>query len=93
MEISGSVKCIDLKKKDVVDSTGRKVGHIGDLTFTFDRALKLSQFVLAGPKWDELLESVKERPARDPVFSAGLIKKMSDKVYLGTTADSLKTDS
>jgi len=91
MEISGSVKCIDLKKKDVVDSTGRKIGHIGDLTFTFDRALKLSQFVLAGPAWEEFLESVKVRPDRDPVFNASLIKKMGDKVYLDTTANSLKT--
>lgn len=91
MEISGSVKCSELRKKDVVDSTGRKVGHIGDLTFTFDKALKLSQFVLAGPAWEELLESAKIISDRDPVFNASLIKKMGDKVYLDTNANSLKT--
>ncbi|RDE16081.1 MAG: hypothetical protein C4K47_02050 [Candidatus Thorarchaeota archaeon] len=85
------MKCSELKKKDVVDSTGRKIGHIGDLTFTFDKSLKLSQFVLAGPSWEEFLESVKIRPDRDPVFTASLIKKMGDKVYLDTTANSLKT--
>lgn len=91
MEIARSVKCKELKKADVIDSTGRKVGHIGDLTFVFDGNLKLSQFILAGPAWEEFLESIKARPDRDPVFDAALIKKMGDKVYLDTTANSLKT--
>lgn len=91
MEIARSVKCKELKKVDVIDSTGRKVGHIGDLTFGFDGKLKLSQFILAGPAWEEFLESIKARPDRDPVFDAALIKKLGDKVYLDTTANSLKT--
>jgi sporulation protein YlmC with PRC-barrel domain len=90
MEISASIRCSELKKRDVVDSKGRKIGHIGDLTFTFDKTLKLSQFVLAGPAWDEILESTRTRPNQDPVFAATLIKKMGDKVYLGSTASSLK---
>jgi sporulation protein YlmC with PRC-barrel domain len=89
MEIPKSFSCSELKKRDVVDSAGRKIGHMGDLTFTFDKTLKLSQFVLAGPAWDAFLGPTKERPSRDPVLAATVIKKMSDKVYLDTTASSL----
>ncbi|MHA2242000.1 MAG: PRC-barrel domain-containing protein [Candidatus Thorarchaeota archaeon] len=91
MEIARSLCSNDLKKSDVVDSAGNKVGHIGDLTFTFDGVLKLKQFILSGPVWEEFLEAIKVKPDRDPVFDATLIKKIGDKVHLNTSANSLKT--
>lgn len=75
----------------MVDSSGEKVGRINDLTFTFDGTLKLSQFILAGSKWEEFLESAKIRPDKDPVLDASLIRVIGDTVQLDTNVNSLKT--
>ncbi|MHA1882371.1 MAG: hypothetical protein ACTSUO_04925 [Candidatus Thorarchaeota archaeon] len=91
MEITRSLCCKELRKIDVIDSTGEKIGRIGDLTFTFDGDLKLAQFILAGPRFEEFLEAIKVKPDRDPVFDVSLITRMSDKIHLNVTADSLKT--
>jgi sporulation protein YlmC with PRC-barrel domain len=91
MEITQSICCKELKKNDVLDSTGKKIGHIGDLTFKFDGQLRLSQFILSGPRFEEFLETIKVRPDKDPVFNAGLIEKMGDKIHLSTNANGLKT--
>ncbi|MHA2425118.1 MAG: PRC-barrel domain-containing protein [Candidatus Thorarchaeota archaeon] len=91
MEINQSICCRDLKKADVLDMNGEKIGHIGDLTFKFDGDLKLSQFILAGPAFEEFLEALKIRPNKDPVFDASLIKNLGEKVQLDTTQDKLKT--
>jgi sporulation protein YlmC with PRC-barrel domain len=80
-----------LKKADVFDVNGEKIGRIGDLTFTFDGDLKLSQFILAGPAFEEFLEAIKVRPDKDPVFDARLIKKLGDKIQLDSAQNSLKT--
>lgn len=80
-----------MKKADVVDSSGNKVGKVGDLTFTFDKGLKLSKFILAGPRFEEFLESIKVRPIQDPVFDGSLITKIDEKVHLDTSINSLKT--
>ena len=85
------MNCKELRNCDVVDSSGEKVGKINDLTFTFKGALKLKQFILAGSKWEEFLESVKFRPDKDPVLSASLISRIGDKVQLNTNVNSLKT--
>ena len=75
----------------MVDSSGERVGRINDLTFTFDGKLKLSQFILAGSKWEEFLESVKFRPDKDPVLDASIISVIGDRVQLDTNVNSLKT--
>jgi sporulation protein YlmC with PRC-barrel domain len=75
----------------VVDSSGEKVGRINDLTFTFDGTLKLSQFILAGSKWEEFLESAKIKPDKDPVLDASIIRMIGDEVHLNTNVNSLKT--
>ena len=75
----------------MVDSSGEKVGKINDLTFTFDGNLKLSQFILAGSKWEEFLESAKIRPDKDPVLDASIISVIGDRVQLNTNVNSLKT--
>ncbi|MHA2222232.1 MAG: PRC-barrel domain-containing protein [Candidatus Thorarchaeota archaeon] len=59
MDVKKPMNCKQLRDCDVVDSSGEKVGRINDLTFTFDGTLKLSQFILAGSKWEEFLESAK----------------------------------
>jgi len=91
MELTKSLCCKELKNRDVVDSAGETIGNIGDLTFTFDGQLKLSQFILAGPKLEEFLEAIKLRPDKDPVFNASLIKKIDDKVYLNASVNGFKT--
>ena len=91
MELTKSMNCRDLTKCDVLDSLGEKIGRIGDMTFTFDGELKLSQFILAGSRMEELLESMKIKPDKDPVFEASIIRRIGDKVVLNTQVNSLKT--
>ena len=82
MKLAQSLCCREMKKIDVVDSSGSKVGHVGDMTFTFDKGLKLSKFILAGPRFEEFLESIKVKPDRDPVFDSSLITKVDEKIHL-----------
>ncbi len=91
MELKRAICCRELRKSDVVGSDGEKIGRIGDMTFTFDGELKLSQFILSGRTFEEFLESIRVRPDRDPVFNGSMIKKMDEKVHLDTTKNSLKT--
>jgi sporulation protein YlmC with PRC-barrel domain len=85
------MNCNELRHCDVVDSSGVKVGRIGDLTFTFDGTLRLKQFILSGSRWEEFLESAKIKPDKDPLLNAGLIEIIGDKVQLNTNINSLKT--
>ncbi|MHA1962457.1 MAG: PRC-barrel domain-containing protein [Candidatus Thorarchaeota archaeon] len=91
MKITRSMCCKELKKLDVFDSTNEKIGRITDFTFTFDGDLRLSQFILAGPRLEEFLEAIKVIPDKDPLFSASVIEKMGDKIQLNTTVDTLCT--
>ncbi len=90
MELSKSVCCKEIKKMAVMDTSGKKIGRILDLTFTFDGTLKLAQFVLGGLRTEELLEAIKLKPDEDPVFDSTLIKKVDDHIHLDTTTNSLK---
>jgi sporulation protein YlmC with PRC-barrel domain len=91
MELNRAICSRELKKTDVVGADGKKLGHIGDLTFTFDKELKLKQFILAGPAYEEFLEAIGFRPDKDPVFDASMIKSMDKVVYLSTKTEDLKT--
>jgi sporulation protein YlmC with PRC-barrel domain len=91
MKLAQSLCCREMKKMDVVDTSGHKVGNVGDMTFTFDRGLTLTKFILAGPRFEEFLESIKVKPDRDPVFDSSLITKVDEKVHLDTNVNSLKT--
>ena len=91
MDVTRSINCKELRNCDVVDSSGESVGRIDDVTFTFDGSLKLKQFILAGSRWEELLESVKIKPDKDYLLDAALITRIGDKVQLSTNVNSLKT--
>ncbi len=91
VDVKKPMNCKQLRNCDVVDSSGAKVGRINDLTFTFDGKLKLSQFILAGSKWEEFLESAKIKPDKDPVLDASIIRMIGDEVHLNTNVNSLKT--
>ncbi len=91
VDVDKSLNCNELRDCDVVDSTGKKIGKIGDMTFTFDGNLNLAQFVLCGSAWEEFLESIGARPDRDPLFDASLIRRIGNKVQLTTNVNSLKT--
>ena len=91
MELKRSINCREIRKADVVGADGEKVGNIDDMTFKFDGDLKLTQFILAGPAFEEFLEAIKVRPDKDPVFDATMIQAMGDKIQLSTNRNSLKT--
>ncbi len=91
MKIERSICCNELKKADVLDSSGRKIGRIGDLTFKFDGDLKLSKFIITGPRWEELLESLSIKKDRDYVFDGSKIKKIGENIHLDTSVNKLKT--
>ncbi|MHA1424334.1 MAG: PRC-barrel domain-containing protein [Candidatus Thorarchaeota archaeon] len=42
--------------------------------------MKLSKFILAGPRFEEFLESIKVKPDKDPVFDSSLITKIDENV-------------
>jgi sporulation protein YlmC with PRC-barrel domain len=91
MKIERSICCNELKKVDVLDSSGRKMCKIGDLTFKFDGKLKLSKFILVGPRWEELLESLNIKKDSDPVFDSSTIRQIDDKIHLDTSVNELTT--
>jgi sporulation protein YlmC with PRC-barrel domain len=90
MKVSKSVCCKEIKKMDVMDTSGEKIGRVLDLTFTFDESLKLKHFILGGSRTEEFLEAIKLRPDVDPVFDTTPIKKIDDHIHLDTTMNSLK---
>ena len=75
---------------DVMDTSGKKIGKILDLTFTFDGSLKLKHFILAGSRIEEFLEAINLRPDEDPAFESSLIKKIDVHIHLATSVDDLK---
>ncbi|MHA1390245.1 MAG: PRC-barrel domain-containing protein [Candidatus Thorarchaeota archaeon] len=81
MKLARSLCCREMKKS----------GNVGNLTFTFDKELKLSKFILAGPRFEEFLESIKVKPDKDPVFDSSLITKIDENVHLETSVNSFKT--
>ncbi len=91
MEIHQAICCKKLKKADVIDLSGKKIGHIGDLVFKFDQELMLSKFILSGPIAEELLEALHIKKDHDPIFDASMIKKLGEKVQLTADRNSLKT--
>ncbi|MHA2603256.1 MAG: PRC-barrel domain-containing protein [Candidatus Thorarchaeota archaeon SMTZ1-83] len=91
MEVSEPFCCKMLRNKDVMDSTSKKIGRIGDFTFLFDGELTFSHFMMTGSRWEELLEALKLRPDHDAVFSSTIIKKVDTHIHLNTTANSLMT--
>lgn len=74
-----------------MDSVGKKIGQIDEMTFTFDGELKFSHFILAGPVWEEVLEAIKLKPDQDPVFDSSAISKVDRHIHLETTANRLST--
>ncbi|MHA2379227.1 MAG: PRC-barrel domain-containing protein [Candidatus Thorarchaeota archaeon] len=91
MEIREPFCCKMLKDKDVLDSSGRKIGRIDDLTFSFDGELRFSHFMMAGSMWHEFLEALNLRPDHDHVFDSTVIKKVNTHIHLDTTANDLVT--
>lgn len=74
---------------DVVDASGKKIGKISNLTFTFDGSLKLKHFILGGSRMEEFLEAINLKPDEDPVFESTVIKKIDTYIHLDTSVNSL----
>ncbi|MFX1483883.1 MAG: PRC-barrel domain-containing protein [Promethearchaeota archaeon] len=90
MKLSEPVCCQEIKKMDVMDASGKKIGKISNLTFTFDGSLKLKHFILGGSRMEELLEAINLRPDEDPVFECTVIKKIDTHIHLDTSVNGLK---
>ena len=75
---------------DVMDTSGKKIGRVVDLTFTFDETLKLAHFILGGSRAEEFLKAIKLKPDEDPVFDSALIMKVDDHIHLDTSVNSLR---
>ena len=85
-----NLKYSELKKKDVIDSNGERIGEVIDSTFNYsDNRLELKHIVLGGGVIEELLERIKARPDIDPVCNVSDIDSISDKVYLNVDKESL----
>lgn len=91
MEIARPYCCEELKNKTVIDSTGKKIGHISDLTFIFDRELKIVHFKLTGPLWEEFLEAIHLKSDRNHVFDSSVIKKIDEHIHLDISGNQLLT--
>ena len=89
MEIARPLCCNEMKNKDVLDSNGKKIGHIGDLTFTFDGDLKISHFMLAGPIWETVLETLHLKKEHNLVFDTSIIQKIDRHIHLTLSAEEL----
>ncbi|MHA2355901.1 MAG: PRC-barrel domain-containing protein [Candidatus Thorarchaeota archaeon] len=89
MGSSKSVCCKEIKKMDVMDTSGKKIGRVLDLTFTFNDSLKLKHFILGGSRTEEFLEAIKLKPDEDPVFDTTIIKNIDDHIHLDTTTNSI----
>ena len=93
MEISKPYCCKELKNKAIMDSTGKTIGHISDLTFEFDKELNLVHFILSGSKWTEFLETIRLKPDHNHVFDSSAIKKIDQHIHLDITGEQLLTNS
>ena len=91
MEITQPYCCKELKKKTIMDSTGKRIGHISDLTFVFDKELNIVHFLLSGPLWEEFLETIHLKPDRNHVFDSSVIKKIDQHIHLDISGDQLLT--
>ena len=86
-----NMKYSEIRRKDVIDSNGEKVGDIIDCIVDIsDNKIALKHLVLGGGIIEELLESIKARPNIDPVCNVSDLDSISDKVYLKVSKDSLK---
>ncbi|MHA2358892.1 MAG: hypothetical protein ACXAB5_01340 [Candidatus Thorarchaeota archaeon] len=83
--------CNELKKKTLIDSAGKKIGHISDMTFILDGELKLAHLILAGPLWEEFLEAIHLKPDHNHIVHHSVIEKVDEHVHLDITADHLMT--
>jgi sporulation protein YlmC with PRC-barrel domain len=90
MKLSKQVCCQEIQKMDVMDVSGKKIGKISNLTFTFDGSLKLKHFILGGSRIEEFLETINLKPDDDPVFECTVIKKIDTHIHLDTSMNGLK---
>jgi len=90
MKLSKPVCCQEIKKMDVMDTSGKIIGKISNLTFTFDGSFKLKHFILSGSRMEEFLEAINLKPDADPVFESTAIKKIDTHIHLDTSMNGLK---
>jgi sporulation protein YlmC with PRC-barrel domain len=91
MKVARPYCCNELKKKAVMDAAGKKIGQISDLTFTFDGDLKLAHLLLAGPVWEEFLETIRLKSGHIYKIRSSAIKKVDEHIHLDMTANHLAT--
>lgn len=80
-----------MKNKDVIDSTGKRIGRLIDLHFSWeDGKVQLKSIVLGGSRIEEFLESIKVKPDIDPFFSLDVVDRFEDgKLHLSVEYEKL----
>lgn len=85
------MKYSDIRKLDVIDKDGDKVGSVMDCVFDCrDNKIELKQFIIGGGMVEELLESLGARPDVDPLCDLDHIDSINDVIRLNVGRDSLK---
>lgn len=89
-------QCCDMKfsemnGKDIVDSTGEKIGRVIDFAFDYvDEQIRLTSVVMGGSRIEEFLESIGVKEDDDPFFQLGCIDRFEeDKLHLAVECSNL----
>jgi len=74
-----NMKFSEMKNKDVIDSTGKRVGRLIDFHFNWEAGkVQLKSIVLGGSKIEEFLESIRVKADIDPFFSLDVVDRFED---------------
>ncbi|MFW9907304.1 MAG: PRC-barrel domain-containing protein [Candidatus Thorarchaeota archaeon] len=79
--------CNEIMNMDVLDSKGKKIGHVGEVSFTFNKMLKISRFTIEGPVWTKFLESLHIKDNQHRVFASSIIGKIDKHIHLTVAAE------
>lgn len=79
----------DMRKKVLVCSDGKKIGHINDIIF--DKKLNIKGFIIAGNFWEEFRESIGMIDDIDPVVPVEHILEITeDEITIDLAKDKLQ---
>ncbi len=86
-----NMKFSEMKNKDVIDRTGKRIGRLIDFHFSWEKdKVELKSIVLGGSKIEEFLESIKVKPDIDPFFSMNVVDCYEDgKLHLSVEYEKL----
>lgn len=79
----------DMRKKVLICSDGKKIGHINDIIF--DKKLNIKGFIIAGNFWEEFREAIGLIEDIDPVVPVEHIEEVThDRITINLRKDELQ---